>query len=355
MKLLYIYKYAILGGVTTQLVNRLSHLKLKCEPHFLFTHDYGGTKAFGSYKHVHVKKDPIEISNYIKRKKFDAVIVIDTPEVYEAIRHSGHKGVVINEVHTTTSNIKYLESFEKYEIDAFIAPSQYLVDRINDEYGFRGKIPAHVVFNCLDTALFNPKKVEQIFDKKIIAWVGKLDDHKNWRSFLSIAYKISRIRSDCVFLLLGGETAKEEVVKSMLDLVDEYGLMDHFIWIQRVEYNDMPLIYSSIAASKGLSISTSSNESFGMTIIESLACGCPSIAPKVGAIPEILQDDRLYYGEDEEEAINKVQTILNNPLEEQKIFEGIQLISEKYSIQKIVDEYINLIKKIMNEKDGKNA
>ena len=56
MKILFIYKYAILGGVTTQLVNRLSTFNKYFECHFAFLNDYGGTSAFNDYQNVYILK-----------------------------------------------------------------------------------------------------------------------------------------------------------------------------------------------------------------------------------------------------------------------------------------------------------
>jgi glycosyltransferase involved in cell wall biosynthesis len=59
----------------------------------------------------------------------------------------------------------------------------------------------------------------------------------------------------------------------------------------------MPQLYSAVAASGGVSLVTSRDESFGMSVAESILCGCPVVATNVGAIPEICSDAdalRLY-------------------------------------------------------------
>jgi glycosyltransferase involved in cell wall biosynthesis len=42
------------------------------------------------------------------------------------------------------------------------------------------------------------------------------------------------------------------------------------------------------AASGGCLLITSQNESFGMTAAEALACRCPVVASRVGALPDLL-------------------------------------------------------------------
>ena len=66
MRLLVIYRYLILGGVTTQLVNRLRFLEEKVEAHFAYLKDYGGRSAFGNYPHVHLFHSHHELARFIR-------------------------------------------------------------------------------------------------------------------------------------------------------------------------------------------------------------------------------------------------------------------------------------------------
>lgn len=347
MKILYVYRYSILGGVSTQLANRLVYLKDKCEPHFVFLKDYGGRSAFGDYPFTYIIPSVKELAKFIHQGNFDIVIVIDTQEAYGAIELANFKGVVINEVHTTTQNIKYLGDLTNKKIDAFLAPSQYIIDRVENEFGYKDKVPSYVTSNCLDTDLFKPVAFETKPDKKIILWVGKLDTHKNWPAFLEIASIINERRTDCEFWMVGGETANSEIVLDLLETADDYELLPNFKWIQRVEYEDIPALYSLVASSGGLTISTTRNESFGMTIVESMACACPSIAPSVGAIPEILDGElksNLYKFMDPLEAVDKIEQLLDSKNHRSKITEvGRKKVLENYTIDKVCMRYLNLL------------
>lgn len=333
--------------MSTQLANRLMYLRGKCEPHFVFLRDHGGRTAFGDYPYTYIIPTDNGLAAFIKNNKFDIVIVIDTEEAYKAITKANYKGIVINEVHTTTTNIKYLQSIQEHKIDAFLAPSQYIVDRIENEFGYKNKIPCFVTSNCLETNLFQYKEQEVEHDRKIILWVGKLDAHKNWQSFLSIAYSLSKQRDDCEFWMLGGETAKDDVAESLISTAGEYNLLSRFRWIQRIEYDLMPYIYSKVRKSGGLYISTSQNESFGMTIVEALACGCAAIAPKVGAIPEILDgefENCMYPFMNEETAVEKINKLLDDHSLRRFIEEeGIKRVNQRYTTDLIGKRYYDLL------------
>lgn len=351
MKVLYLYRYAILGGVSTQLANRLRYLRKFCEPHFGFLRDYGGRVAFGDYPYTCILKDNNSIISYINKVRFDVIIVIDTNEVYDAIAKSNFKGLLINEVHTTTSNLNTLSELRKSTpMDALITPSRYLQERIYNEFNFLGVRPVYVVENCLDTELFKYRKLGIKSEKKIILWIGKLDDHKNWKLFLLISHSIKQKRRDCEFWMVGGYTAPDKVVYDMLNEVNRLGLFSDFRWIPRVEYKDMPTLYSMTAKSGGVYISTSQNESFGMTVAESLACRCPVVAPKVGAIPEILDGELsycLYESNNVRQAVNKVISLIEDKKRRRNILKvGEKRINDKYNIEMIGSKYLDIIRNL---------
>ena len=57
-------------------------------------------------------------------------------------------------------------------------------------------------------------------------------------------------------------------------------------------------------------------EIFGLALAESLAFGCPTIAPSVGGIPEILLGDRtglLFEGGDASSLAARLLTLFENP------------------------------------------
>lgn len=354
MKLLYIYKYAILGGVTTQLLNRFNYLKNHIEVHFLFIQDHGGTGAFNGYKNVVIEKDTAKIAQYIDYHKFDFVACIDTMEGYAALNKSKHKPIIISEVHTTTSNLYMLMDLKKtLPMDAFITPSHYLKDKIYNELGFKDFKECFVVENCLDTEIFNCDYNVRKHDKKIVAWVGKLDEHKNWRKLLEVAAKVCYSRGDVEFWIIGGYTAPQYVIKEFLDRINELNLFDNIKWYSYVDYNKMPMLYRKVAESGGLHLSTSMNESFGMTAAEAMACKCPLVMPKVGALPEVLDNKlsaNLYEYKNNDKIVEKVNKQLDsNEQEKQNLIEyGYNKVLNQYTTQKIGKEYLEVLEEIYN-------
>jgi glycosyltransferase involved in cell wall biosynthesis len=351
MKILYIYKYAILGGVTTQLVNRLSYLNNKIECHVLYIQEHGGTRAFADRTNIVVQSDSTKIAAYIDEHRFDFVMCIDTMEAYDALRMAIHKPIVITEVHTTTTNLDHLyELQKKMPMDAFITPSNYLREKILKHYGYEGKRECYVVENCLDTTTFHTNYLVKNHPKKIVGWIGKLDEHKNWKKLVRIAQNVTMQVEDIEFWVIGGYTAPEHVVKEFIEMQDQYNLLDSIKWYPYLSYSKMPRLYNKIALSGGCTLSTSKNESFGMTAVEAMACKCPLVMPKVGALPEVLDgplQNFLYSYEDEEQAAIKVIDLLTTKVANSAEY-GYDKVSRCYSISQIGDKYINTLIDIKN-------
>lgn len=351
MRLLYFYRYSILGGVSTQLANRLRAAGDKTEMHFAFLHDYGGRSVFGNHPWIHFPTSSQEMRALVRARSYDAVLVIDTPEAFPAVRDAGFTGAVINEVHTTTSNIAYLSSLHGERMSAFLAPSRYLCRRIEQEFGFAGEVACHWAPNCLDTGAFRPIAIAAVPRRKVLLWVGKLDDHKNWRGFLEAGRRLLDRRDDFELWLAGGETAPNPVAEEMLDVACELRLLDRLRWLQRVEYRAMPTLYSLVSASGGLTVSTSCDESFGMTVAESLACGCPAVAAAVGALPEILAGPLaagLYPFFEEDALVATVEKLLDDAAERSQMAQfGRESIVERFGIEAAGSAYFEALRGVI--------
>jgi len=352
MRILYLYRYLGVGGTGTQLMNRLGHLMSHgVEVHFGFLHDLGGRGVYGDYPHIHLFAGLEQTREFIEEEPFDVITVIDTPEYYSAVEAAAFPGVLIHEAHTTFESLDYIWDLRaRAPMHAILTPSEYNRNRILYEYGYENLRPVYVAPNCLDVTLFRFTEPRRLPDHKVLIWVGRLDDFKNWRGFLALAERISQLRGDCEFWLIGGRGSPDEVAQSMLRTAARAGLCDRLRWIQNVDYQSMPAIYSLSAASGGCHVVTSVEESFGMTIIEAMACGCPVIASRVGAIPELMDEAHavgLYTLHDTEAAVSVLQRILDDR-DLRRIFtaEGVAKVHKRYTLNAAGAHYLSLLEKI---------
>jgi len=318
VKICFCYRYLILGGVTTQIANRLKYLAGRAEVAALYLEDFGGAGAIDSPCDIRVIRDARAQQRFFAERRFDLVSVIDTPMIYGPLLDSGYAGPVVNEVHTTTKNLSYLDALRRDKrslaaIRALVAPSRYLARRIESEFGFAGLKPVRVAPNCLDTRAFAPDRAPPFPERPVILWVGKLDEHKRYTDFLEIAARLARAGTHCEFWIAGGQTAKHERAMEMYHALDRLDIAGRTRWLCQVDYAHMPRLYALAAGSGGCLVITSSDESFGMTAAEAMACGLPVVATRVGALPELIQEDEtgfLYDLGDVAGAAHKVKAVL---------------------------------------------
>lgn len=317
MKILFLYRYGILGGVCTQLFHRFRHLPKdnSLEIHCGFRSDHGVKEMLGDYATLHFGLNKETTKTFLEENKFDLIIIIDTEEYIDAIREMELDSKIIVEVHTSIErNLGYLSRIEANDIDGFITVSQYMIGRIKHHIQPELNDKKITTFqNVLDSELFRPIDIETL-GPPVIGWVGKIDDHKDWKAFMQISSLIRKTNQEVEFWIVGGQTCPEALAKEVFDYAEEMNIISKFKWIDRIENVKMASLYSILSKRGGLSLVTSHCESFGMSVLESLLAGSPVVSTNVGALPEITDENgyfKLYELQNFETAAAKCLEVLS--------------------------------------------
>lgn len=140
-----------------------------------------------------------------------------------------------------------------------------------------------ICWNSVDINRFSPnnensfKEEYRLTDKPIVLFVGNLIKRKNVESLLE-SKKISN--SDYYLVIVGDGPLFKKLTKK----VEEENIRDVIFTGSR---NDVETIIPSC----DVLVLPSFSESFGLVLIEALACGKPVIGSNVGGITEIINDD----------------------------------------------------------------
>lgn len=353
MKVLYGYRYGILGGVCTQLLNRLQVLdgSNELEAHLLFSRDYGISRTLDGYPHLYFESDPGKVRALATAGGYDAFVVIDTPEYAQLLGEFKDVPLIV-EVHTTTDNgLRYLNE-RTWRAAGYIVPSDYSRRLLRERFDLT-EAPIHIVPNSLDVRLFPYIEVSPTLPRPTFAWIGKLDDHKNWRGFLRIAQWATRQGLDAEYWLIGGETAPEDRQQELIDEIENFELHTRCRWFPRIEYRAMHRVYAAIRQSGGAAVVTSINESFGMSVLEALMCGCPVLASRVGALPEIMpQRDYLkFYELDDTPAAAESVVEMARPAEgkrlRQLLADDRKELLARYSHETVACQYLQVLRQLI--------
>ena len=277
---------------------------------------------------------------------------IDTEEYIDAVEEANIDSKVLIEVHTSIErNLDYLTRINSDVIDGFITVSNYMVGRIKHHISneLQDK-PVSIFTNVLDSDLFSNVNVD-VEGSPIIGWVGKIDDHKDWRAFMQISRIVSQEHSDVEFWIIGGQTCPENKVQEVFDFAEEIGIISRFRWIDRIENVKMSSLYSLIAKRGGLSLVTSHCESFGMSVLESLLSGCPVVSTNVGALPEIIPESSYFQLYDLADHQNGAQKAIEIIEKSSKINQKLQSIRDelitKYDSSKRSIDYWNMLQEMV--------
>jgi glycosyltransferase involved in cell wall biosynthesis len=314
IRVVFAYRYGLLGGVSAQLLNRYPWFAGEFDVHVLYEHDHGMVRHFPPGV-AQVTETPAEMQAAIAHLEPDVLLVIDSPAFIDAWAAAGRPGRLVVEVHTTTANRGYLQDLDpSLGISAFITVSEYM-RRTLVAAGMESLAPIMVVPNCLDTRHWFREVEAPPLEERALMWIGKIDSHKRWRAATDVMDDVmSAIApNDVRPLFVGGYTAPTASIQAFLRRLHSSNSLKGSTWWPYVHYERMPSVYRGVAEAGGGLLMTTRNESFGMAAAEAVMMGCPVVAPRVGALPEILPEASLYDPDDWRQVRSKVEQLLTDP------------------------------------------
>ena len=192
----------------------------------------------------------------------------------------GHGGKAINSI------LRHYAAMRDF--DAFTAPSDYVAQFYSDyvwDPSFFNTLP-----NGVDSALFRPMEkekakqelAEEIGDERIttIPTVGYLSRVQSEKG-ASVYLKLAELNPHLLFLIAGPSLGRY-VTKE---------LPDNLIYAGFHPREKLPVIYNAFDIYCFLSMS--GEETFGLTVLEAMACGVPPIVPNFDGVPSVVGDAGL--------------------------------------------------------------
>ena len=175
----------------------------------------------------------------------------------------------------TRQEVKFIQK----NCDLIFCPSKDAAQRLEAQ-GFKNGV---VLNHGVDTSIFNPQQAStklrqklKIHDKKIVLYAGRVVWEKGLK-VLADAYKILGDRNDIVFLIAGRGAAKKELKK----------LMPKAKFLGQLDIRTLAQTY----ASSDIFVFTSTIETFGLVMLEAMACGLPVIGADVKCDRELIEEN----------------------------------------------------------------
>ena len=273
-------------------------------------------------------------------------------------------------VTTFHGTYNFKNSLKKYynsimlKSDLIIAGSNFIFSHINENYFEYLNLNKKflVIFRGINTEYFNPSKIHQTDQKKLISkWniskekplillPGRLTSWKGQEMFIEAIRLVKEKMPEKPFcaVILGSDQGRNVYKKKLLRLVEQYRLNDYIKFFDKCEL--MPLAYQI----SDIVVSTSIEpEAFGRVSVEAQSMEKPIIASNIGGSNETIVNDKtgfLFETQKPEELSKKIIHVLN--LDESTLkfigIEGRKNVIKKFNIEKMCFSTYSEYKKIIN-------
>jgi len=294
MDVLIIYQFCTFGGVERAVLNRAKAFRKYPQNVNIsvgYLHDYGALQSFQSYIHANKLDDSLSAfligeDSFSNLDKYDFVLVIDTPQVFERILLAGN---VYVECHTAyIENRQYLKMIPQY-VRGILVPSESFRRILASE--FPNLPPISVLPNPVSEEFFEIQSLNgnDFFPKRPITYFARLDDLKN----ISEATRIFKMFADAeevMFFIIG----KSPDEKALIHSLEHKGLIKKTLVRDGIVFDQAPFLVNLVKRHRGIFLSPSKGESFGLSAAEFISGGVPVLLSDIPAHKELVDNDERF-------------------------------------------------------------
>ncbi len=294
MDILIIYQFCSFGGVERVVLNRARAFEKYAQDVRIsvgYLQDLGALKSFQAYIQANKLDDRlsaflVDPASLPDLSRYDFVLNIDTPQIFDAAHHTAN---MVMECHTPyIENRQYLKNLPQ-NIHNIIVPSEAFKSLIVSE--FPQLPPVFVLPNPVSQEFFNLPLAEgdRIFNKRPLAYLARLDKLKNFTEAARI-FELFAENEDVMFAVAGSGAEDP-------NLIGEYEakkLLGKTFLRDRIDFDSVPAYVRMIKNHRGVFISPSSGESFGLSAAEFISAGVPVLLSDIPPHRELVNDDERF-------------------------------------------------------------
>ncbi|MBM7598379.1 N-acetyl-alpha-D-glucosaminyl L-malate synthase BshA [Virgibacillus halotolerans] len=229
--------------------------------------------------------------------------------------------------------------------DAVTAVSNSLVQQTKEMLGSKKDIS--VIYNFVNEAEYFKKDLPSLkaeygipTDEKVIIHISNFRKVKRLDDVIN-TFRLIRDNVKSKLLLIGDGPE----YAASTDLVSQLGLTDDVLFLGKQKN------ISDLLSISDLKLLLSEKESFGLVLLEAMACEVPCIGTNVGGVPEVIEHGKTGYlvelG-DVESASKYAVALLNNDKKLDRFSQNARQHAESgFHSSKIVNQYIDIYDKVL--------
>lgn len=243
-------------------------------------------------------------------------------KIDQAVKRTDH---IIAVSHSTKNDIKKLLGAPEEKITVIHEAANEIYRPIEDEAAL-GRV-------CEKYGLTTP----------FILFVSTIEPRKNLPTLLrAFRHLLDDYHADAMLAVAG---AKGWLYENVFELVDELQLDGDVRFLGRVPLADLPLLYNAAC----VHVHPSYYEGFGLTPLEAMACGTPTIVSDVSSLPEVVGDAGLLVDPDEvEELTVAMWRVLTEPdLREMLREKGLKR-AQQFSWEKAARQHLDVYRHVLS-------
>lgn len=243
------------------------------------------------------------------------------------------------------TSMKQMIKFGIEQSDRVTAVSNSLVNQTRDMLETNKEID--VVYNFVDEREYYRKDKRSLRkdycirdDEKVLIHISNFRKVKRVQD---VIYAFSLIEKDIPSkLLLVGDGPEDSECRQ---LVQKLGLENSVLFLGKQDN------VSDLLSIADLKLLPSEKESFGLVLLEAMACGVPCIGTNVGGIPEVIDHDETGYiaelGNVEQMAHYAVYMLKDDELMSQMSHRAREVVQNKFSSETILNQYEDLYEQVL--------
>ena len=183
--------------------------------------------------------------------------------------------------------------------------------------------------------------------EKVVLFVGRIQRLKGLEVLLRAFARLETLPRARLVIVGGqaGKTPESREIARLQHLAARLGVAERTRFVGAVAHERLPLYYS---AADVLAM-PSSYESFGLVAVESLACGTPVVATRVGGLSSIVRDGEtgmLVPWRDADLFAERLRSVLSDDALRARLAGATRASALQYGWDRIADEHLALFEEV---------